>query len=242
VRGGVVTRPAALPRAVIFDWDNTLVDSWACLHASVNITLEAMGHPPWTLEDARKRVRRSMRESFPELFGDRWEEARTIFYDHFAANHMKYLQPLPGAEALLKALHERGVYLAVVSNKTGRYLRREAEALDWTGYFGRLVGASDAATDKPAVAPVALALEPAGLAIAELDREQTWFVGDADIDMECAHAAQCLPVLVGGKADSDFSHYPPAIQFDSCLTLCDLVRGLGDTISVGTSVKPGRLA
>ena len=237
-----MSAPTALPRAVIFDWDNTLVDSWGCIHASVNVTLEAMGHPSWTLDEARKRMRRSMRDSFPELFGHRWEEARTIFYDHFAAHHMKHLKPLPGAESLLKAFHERGVYLAVVSNKTGGYLRREADALDWTGYFGRLVGAADAKADKPAVAPVALALEPAGLSVAGLERGQTWFVGDADIDMECAHAARCLPVLVGSNADSDFSRFPPALQFDSCLTLCDLVRSLGDTISVSTSVRSGRLA
>ncbi len=226
--------PTTLPGAVLFDWDNTLVDSWGCIHASLNVTLEAMGLPAWTEAETRQRARRSLRESFPPLFGDRWQEARSIYFNHFSAHHLEHLRPLPGAEALLKALHTLGVYLAVVSNKTGHFLRCEAEALAWTGYFGGLVGATDAETDKPSLAPVSMALAPAGLTIGTLPAVGGWFVGDADVDMECAHVAGCLPVLVGTAADSDFGQYPPAFRFENCQSLCDLVRRLGDTISVPT--------
>ena len=27
------------PRAIVFDWDNTLVDSWPCIHTAMNATL-----------------------------------------------------------------------------------------------------------------------------------------------------------------------------------------------------------
>ena len=33
------------PKAVLFDWDNTLVDTWPCIGRATNITLETMGHP-----------------------------------------------------------------------------------------------------------------------------------------------------------------------------------------------------
>ncbi len=226
---------AGLPRAVLFDWDNTLVDSWGIIEASVNVTLEAMGHQPWTSEEIRVRVRHSLRNAFPPLFGDRWEEARAIYYGHFAANHIQQLRALPGADALIRALHERGVYLAVVSNKTGRFLRAEAEALGWSGYFGGLVGAGDAAADKPAPDPVAMALAPAGLSVDETRAGDAadggvWFVGDADIDMECAHTAGCLPVLVS-NGDGDFGRFPPALRVDDCVALCNLVRRLGGAIS-----------
>lgn len=225
-----MTAPAHLPRAVLFDWDNTLIDSWGIIEASVNVTLEAMGHPRWTSEEIRIRVRHSLRNAFPPLFGERWEEARTIYYDHFAANHLAQLRALPGAGTLLETLHGHGVYLAVVSNKTGRFLRAEAEALGWSRYFGSLIGAGDAFSDKPAVAPVTLALAPAGVAVGE-----AWFVGDADIDMECAHAAGCLPVLVSESDEGDFSRFPPALKVDNCVALCDLVRRLGGAISVSNS-------
>src|SRR4029079_2421978 len=42
----VALRP---PRAVLFDWDNTLVDNWATITEAFNATLTAMGHRPWTI-------------------------------------------------------------------------------------------------------------------------------------------------------------------------------------------------
>ncbi|MEK9930797.1 MAG: HAD hydrolase-like protein, partial [Rhodospirillaceae bacterium] len=68
-----------LPRAILFDWDNTLVDTWGVIHDSMNVTLKHMGQNQWTIEETRKNVRKALREAFPELFGDRWEEARDVF-------------------------------------------------------------------------------------------------------------------------------------------------------------------
>ena len=58
------------PRAFLFDWDNTLVDSWPIIHDALNVTLTAFGKEPWSLDETRSRVRKSMRDSFPKLFGD----------------------------------------------------------------------------------------------------------------------------------------------------------------------------
>ena len=32
-----------LPQAALFDWDNTLVDTWPVIHEAMNTTLSAMG-------------------------------------------------------------------------------------------------------------------------------------------------------------------------------------------------------
>ena len=45
------------PRAILFDWDNTLVESWGVIHEALNLTLAAMGHAHWTREETEKRVR-----------------------------------------------------------------------------------------------------------------------------------------------------------------------------------------
>ena len=82
-----------LPRAVLFDWDNTLIDSWTTIHEAMNTTLVAMGQNAWTIDQTRERVRRSLREVFPEMFGDRWEEAREVFYERFRDIHLDMLSP-----------------------------------------------------------------------------------------------------------------------------------------------------
>jgi phosphoglycolate phosphatase len=213
-----------LPKAVLFDWDNTLVDNWPTIHDALNATFRAMGHPEWTLAETRERVRASLRDSFPAMFGDRWEAARDIFYSRFEARHIETLVPLPGAAELLNALHGRGVYLGVVSNKTGRYLRKEADALEWTGLFGRLVGAQDATADKPDRAPVDLALDGSGIGAGNA----VWFVGDTAMDMACAHAAGCIAVLVGtGGEGDDFTAGQPHHRVADLATLGSLMRVSG---------------
>jgi phosphoglycolate phosphatase len=212
------------PKAVLFDWDNTLIDSWGAIQDAQNHTLVAFGLEPWTLAETKARVRGSMRDSYPALFGDRWREAGEIFYRRFEERHMETLTPLDGAAAMLDELAGLGLYLAVVSNKKGDYLRAEAAKLGWDRYFARIVGAFDAVRDKPATEPVTLALSGSGLQ----PGPWVWFAGDACVDLECAVRAGCTPVLVRAEppAPDEFPQFPPALHVSGCLTLSKVVRTL----------------
>jgi phosphoglycolate phosphatase len=201
------------PSAILFDWDNTLVDSWACIQQAMNVTLTAMGHPPWDLVETKRRVALSLKDSFPVLFGTRWQEARDIFYHSFGAIHIDLLVPLPGALATLQRLAKAGIPMAVVSNKRGLLMRREADHLGWTPYFRGLVGAGDAASDKPSDLPVHLALQSIGVTA----DDDVWFIGDAAVDMQCAVNAGIRPVLVRHDSwrDEEFADHPPRHLFAS---------------------------
>jgi phosphoglycolate phosphatase len=215
---------AMLPRAILFDWDNTLASNWQAICDSMNDALAAMGHPTWTVAEASNRIRASLRDSFPLMFGERWPEAREIYYRSFAARHLAELQPMAGAEALLHSLGRRGIYCAVVSNKNGRYLRAEADHLGWTELFGALVGAGDCARDKPAREPVDRALAPTGI----VPGRGVWFVGDTDIDMLCGRNSGCWPVLVRPEspADGEFFDCPPAHHVPDCESLGRFIEKL----------------
>jgi phosphoglycolate phosphatase len=220
MRSGMTLRR---PRAIIFDWDNTLVDSWGTIHDALNFLMEAMERPLWTIEETRERVRLSLRDAFPAIFGDRWEEARQIYMDRFRAIHLERLTPLPGREAMLRTLAADGHYLAVVSNKTGLVLRGEADHLRWSPFFGSIVGAGDAHTDKPHHAPVELALHPSGIE----PGPDVWFVGDTAVDMECALASGCVPVLLGPAEPADeFAQFAPVLTLADDAALFRALRGL----------------
>ncbi len=214
------------PRTLLFDWDNTLVDSWAAIHHALNATLAELGLPTWTLAETMARVRRSAREAFPAWFGPRADEAARIFYAAFEARHLENLRPCPGAEAMLARLHAAGYDLAVVSNKQGRYLRAEAERLGWDRYFRRLVGANDAVRDKPAPEAVALALS--GGPSETADRGKVWLIGDTDIDLQCAVESGCVPVLLRDEppADGEFAAAPPSLHLSDCRTLADILAAM----------------
>ena len=162
------------------------------IHAALTRTFEAMGHDPWTLAETKARVSKSLRDSFPGLFGARWEEAREIFYATFREIHLEGLGALPGAESLLERLHREAFPMAIVSNKTGSFLRTEVEHLGWRGYFSAVVGAGDAVRDKPDPAALSMALASLGQPL----QETVWFIGDSRSDLELAQAARCTGILV----------------------------------------------
>lgn len=195
------------PKAVIFDWDNTLVDTWPIIHAALEQTFRDVGQKPWTLEETKLRVRKSMRDAFPEVFGEGWQEAGRLYQHYYRAIHLQKLEPLPGAEKVLQRVRELALYCTVVSNKKGDNLRTEIETLGWNDYFDAVVGSDDALRDKPHADPVHLAFEKSGLA----PHPGVWFIGDSEIDLECAEATGCTAILYGESArehpDYTATHY-----------------------------------
>lgn len=179
------------PRALVFDWDNTLVDGWPAVLAGLNAAFAAFAMAPWDHARMLREVRRSLRETFPEMFGAEWERARDIFTAEVRAVHLSVLRPLDGSPALLDAAARWPI--AVVSNKQGPILRREAEHLGWTRRFRALLGAGDCAADKPDPAPMRAALASVGAA----SGPDVWYIGDTHLDMEAARRAGVSAVLLG---------------------------------------------
>jgi phosphoglycolate phosphatase len=208
----VLTSPR--PSVLLYDWDNTLVDGWAGITAALNAVFTEFGHTLWTVDDTRNRVRVSLRESFPVMFGDRWEHARDVFYETLTHQHLNHVSPMPGAPDVLEA----GVSWpqGVVSNKAGAFLRREVVHLGWSRFFGPVVGAGDAVADKPDPAPIHLALSHFG----RTADPSVWYMGDTALDMQAARAAGVTAVLIG-NADHDGGveraaphlHFPTAEDF-----------------------------
>ncbi len=212
------------PRAVLLDWDNTLVDSFPAIHRAMNAALEAMGRDPWSFDVFCARIAHSMRDIFPKMFGDSWTEAVAVFNASYAARDLDHIQPLPGAEALLETFCEGGFYLGLVSNKSGHYLREEVSHLGWQGYFDRVVGATDAAEDKPSPIAIEFALEGSGIA----PGRDVWFVGDNAVDIDCAESAGCVALIIhGAHATGKVEALDRATrQFANRSELADLVRAI----------------
>ncbi len=216
------------PVAIIWDWDNTLVDGWAAIAAGLDAAFTEHGLLPWTPEEVKARVRRSLRETFPEIFGSRWEAARDTFYREVRARHLQVLTPMPGAEAALRAAAAAGLPQAANSNKQGPLLRAEAEHLGWAPMFARLVGAGDAEADKPNPAPMRLALAACGVEASAA----VWYVGDTALDMVAARNAGCFAVLLGDAAhDGGVGNANPDAIFATGHALAEYLRGLAKPVA-----------
>ena len=209
------------PQGILWDWDNTLVDGWLAIAAGLNAAFARFGLPQWTLEEVKGRVRRSLRETFPEMFGAHWEEARDVFYAEVRARHLAVLTPMPGTGEAVAAIAGLGLPQGVISNKQGPLLRAEAAHLGWAPRFRILVGAGDAAVDKPDPAPFRMALPALGLPAGAV-----WYVGDTALDMEAARRAGCTAVLLGNAAhDGGPEAAAPDLAFPDAMALTAYLRG-----------------
>jgi phosphoglycolate phosphatase len=210
------------PSVLLYDWDNTLVDGWAGITAALNAAFTAFGHQLWSVDDTRNRVRVALRESFPVMFGEQWEQARDIFYDTLTHQHLDHVSPMPGVPEVLEA--GAGWPQGVISNKAGAFLRREVIHLGWSRFFGPVVvGAGDASADKPGPAPIHLALSRLG----RTSDLSVWYMGDTALDMQAARAAGVTGVLIG-NADHDggVERASPHLHFPSAHDLRARLRDL----------------
>jgi len=209
------------PTILLYDWDNTLVDGWGGITAALNAAFAEFALPPWTVADTRARVRVSLRDSFPAMFGGDWQRARDIFYAALEAQHLLHVAPMPGAAEVLAA--GTGWPQGVVSNKTGRFLRAEVRHLGWAGFFGVVIGAGDAVADKPNSAPLLLALDRLG----HRPDRSVWYLGDTALDMDAARAAGVTGVLLGDAShDGGIDRASPDLHFPSVLDLAAWLRTL----------------
>lgn len=185
-------------RAVIFDLDGTLLDTLDDLCDAVNVALSAHGYPARTREEVRAFVGNGVRlliaRALPGGESDsRFEEVFATFLSYYAAHDRQKTAPYPGLVALLTSLQERGVHVAVVSNKFDAAVRELC-----AHYFGGLVevavGESPAVPKKPAPDTVLRAMQLLGV-----PAETCVYVGDSDVDIETAKNAgiPCISVLWG---------------------------------------------
>ncbi len=185
-------RPQQRPALIIFDWDDTLVDNYAAIHAAINAARAHFNKPVWSLEETRLKCRTALHEIFPYWFGDAWMQARDVFYRVFSEEHIAHLRIKPGAPELLAAITHVGIPVAVNSNKSSDFLRQEVAHLGWDSYFSVLVGAGDVPRGKPAPDGVHHIRQILALSASS----PTWFVGDNDMDVQTARAGGCLPILL----------------------------------------------
>jgi HAD superfamily hydrolase (TIGR01509 family) len=185
-----VNRARISARAVLFDWDGTLLDSY---HSDARAYLE-MFHLldiSWTLDDLARhyspdwyRVYRAAR-----LPRSRWEEADRLWHRAYKKESPRLL---PGARRVLRAL-EGQFTLGLVTSGNRRRVRRQLRDFDLARIFRACVCSEDAQRRKPHPAPLELALRRL-----RLDPETCVYVGDSGEDMEMARRAGVRAIGVLG--------------------------------------------
>jgi len=206
---------AAGIRAVVFDLDGTLVDSYGPIAVSLNHARAHWDLPALTDRQVRQRVGHGLEALIAqEIGGDRVAEGVRLFREKYAQIFAADTRALPETQETLRDLHEKGYSLAVASNKPARFSRVILERLGMLRFVTHVAGPDTAGSTKPEPAMIHSCLEAM-----QTSASETIYVGDMVLDVESGRRAG-LPVLLvtGGSAS------PEELQRTGCPVVDTLAR------------------
>ena len=171
-------------KACIFDLDGTLTNTLESMTYSVNLTLKEMGLSQITKDQCRMFVGNGARvliEESLKVSGDpkasRIEEGMKIYGRIFDQNCTYHVTPYEGIPEMLKALKDRGIHLAVLSNKPDRQTVKVVKEIFGDNIFDYAQGQKDGIRRKPAPDGVWYLMEQM-----QVSKEECLYIGDSEVD------------------------------------------------------------
>ena len=184
-------------KAILFDLDGTLLDTLADIGAAVNRVLAGKGFPTHELDAYRYFVGDGtamlIKRALPEdkRNDDAIRACLTEFFKDYGRNWNVKTKPYEGIPEMLDALKDRGLKMAILSNKPHEYTKQCATELLSNWNFEIIIGQRDGAPPKP---------DPAGaLEVAtrlNIPPADFLYIGDSGVDMKTAVASGMFPVGV----------------------------------------------
>lgn len=185
-------------KAVLFDMDGTVLDTLGDLTDAVNHSLRRFGMPGRSSEEVKSYLGQGPLHliscAVPEGTGQETVREVLEYYEPYYDSHCQIkTAPYPGIMELMTELKSRGLKLAVISNKQEPAVKALAKR-HFSGLLELAVGTNDKIRCKPDPSAVLSAMEQMGL-----EKSETVYVGDMDIDMNTAKNAgiDCIAVAWG---------------------------------------------
>ena len=182
-------------KLVIFDLDGTLLDTLGDLAHTVNITLAQWNFPQHSLEKYRffvgdgvyKLIERALPEDqrFPEMIAHVVDRFKINYFHHQTSK----TKPYEGIVEVLDFLKQKGIRMAVASNKFHQASLDVVDQFFGQDYFDPVLGQRDGIPPKPDPRIVRDILEAT-----DCSADETLFIGDSGVDIQTALASGCTPV------------------------------------------------
>jgi len=188
--------------AIAFDLDGTLLDTIHDLAAATNALLAELGHAALPKDTIRALVGKGIANLLQRALAlargvpadaidaDTLADALPRYHRHYAAVLGRETLPFPGIGEGLSRLRAMGFPLAIVTNKTQRFVQPHLEHAGIADHFALVIGGDTLPTRKPDAGPLLHVAAAFGISPARL-----LMVGDSINDVLSARAAGC-PVLV----------------------------------------------
>jgi N-acetyl-D-muramate 6-phosphate phosphatase len=181
-------------RAVLFDLDGTLLDTAPDMVGALNSLRHEQGLLPLPYEEVRGGVShgaaRVVQIGFPEAAPETFAHLQRRFLEIYRGALAQQTQLFPGMQRVLDVLLERRLKTGIVTNKAAWLTEPLLEELGLRARFDCVVSGDTLAERKPHPLPLLHAAKLAGV-----PPQECVYVGDAQRDVQAAHAAG-MPAVV----------------------------------------------
>ncbi len=184
------------PKIVFFDLCQTLIDSKKIDHEAINYTLAKYNKEPWPITRQKKDPLKSMKENFPNFFGNQAQEA----YDTYLKYLIDEINNIPVFDYAcehLKELHKLGAITIIITNRDIQFieaLKTNKKFKKMNPYISHIITADEIGYTKPSPKVINFVLNK--LKLHNIKNEEIAFVGDSLADMNTALHYPCVPVLL----------------------------------------------
>jgi phosphoglycolate phosphatase len=176
-------------RGVLFDLDGTLLDTAPDMIVALNILLGQQGRNPLPYALARTQVSHGstgmLKQAFPEIpQGEEFEALRTRFLALYSDRLAQDTALFAGYDTVLDTLAQQDIAWGIVTNKPAFLTEPLLKAVGLAQRAGCVVSGDTLPERKPHPAPLLHAAK-----LLALPPQQCIYVGDAQRDVQSAHAA-----------------------------------------------------
>lgn len=177
-------------RAVLFDWDGTLLNSYESDARAYVSMFRALGIS-WTVADLNRHYSPNWLRVYEaaKIPRDKWEEADRLWHQAYEDERPELL---PGAHEVIKTLSSQ-FRLGIVTSGSGDRVRRQLEEFQLAKSFAVCICSEDAPRRKPDPAPLEVALKEIGAR-----PHESLYVGDSPEDIQMARGAGVRAIGVYG--------------------------------------------
>lgn len=207
-----------MKKLVIFDLDGTLLNTIADLAAATNIALRHYGFPEHEEKEYNLFVGNGINKLFERALPEehRTEEnimkIRSQFVPYYDMHNADLSRPYCGVTDVLKELQNRGVKLAIASNKYQSATTKLVKEFFPEIEFSVVLGQREGVPSKPDPTIVNEISAATGIS-----KEDIAYVGDSCVDMETGRNAgvETIGVSWGFRPRKELESYNPAFIVDN---------------------------
>jgi phosphoglycolate phosphatase len=177
-------------KAILFDMDGVLVDSFDAWYHLFCSALEHFGQPAITREEFIQQAWAIGYETVSRRYFAAQDVAEVAqYYSTHFLDHLKHIRAIDGIAGVLEQARKQGIDLAVITNTHVQLAEKILGQLGLLKHFETIIGGDTVARGKPAPDMVLLACRQLGIKPAA-----AIVVGDTEYDMAAAREAGCLAV------------------------------------------------